>query len=230
MQKIQALKTIDGICVAGVIYETNKFIKEFPYIDVKNKEYFMEVFDSKFQIGDKVRYIGHSWKISTKETYKITKIIPQVKNVLTDVIYIYYEIAELNNSKKWFVVNEKDITDAPSKWIVSFGGHKDSCSKPDVHELDYHAWINKSNSWKDWFIFDTQGEAIAVARLFKKYTAKDIINIIGKFENGVIEKLSKVEKFKEWLYEQDWTGSPEENHAHNCVINKFEELGLDEDF
>lgn len=44
------------------------------------------------------------------------------------------------------------------------------------------------------------------------------------------EFVKKFNEFKEWLYEQDWTGSPEEAHAHNCVIKKFEELGLDEAF
>lgn len=188
IRKIQALKTINGVCVAGTIYVTNDLKRLFPYIDFTNTDYFKEVFDdAKFKVGDKVRYIGRCGfghpKVNNKTTYKVTKVIPQVK---MDKLYMHYEIADSDGS---YMISETELDEAPSKWIISFSQDKYT-EMPGIHELEYAAWNGKvGNSWKSWFIFDTQDEAIAVARLFKKYTAKDIINIIDKFENGVMEKI-----------------------------------------
>ena len=185
IHKVKALKSIPSVCVSGYIYETNDLKRLFPYIDFTNKEYFEEIFtDNKFNIGDRVRFIGkHTWEyveISSNSIYKITKIIPQIKN---DLLYMKYEIVDSNDS---YIVNEEDIAEAPSKWIISFSQYKNT-EMPGVHELDYAAWNRKVvNSWKSWFVFDTQDEAIAMARLFKKYTAKDIMNIIDKFENKIL--------------------------------------------
>lgn len=190
IRKIQALKDIHGVCVAGNIYVTDDLKRLFPYIDFFNKDYFKEVFDdAKFKVGDKVRYIGRCSsgypKVNNKTTYKVTKVFPQVK---MDELYMQYEIVDSNGS---YIVIENDLAEAPSKWIISFSQGKYT-EMPGVHELEYAAWNGKvGNSWKSWFIFDTQDEAIAVAKLFNKYTAKDIINIISKFENDIIGNLSK---------------------------------------
>lgn len=187
IRKIQALKNIPGVCVPGMVYVTNDLKQQFPYIDFTNKDYFKEVFDDvKFKVGDKVRYIGRCGfgypKVDHKTTYKVTKVIPQVK---FDNLYINYEIAD---SKGSYTISENYLAESPNKWIISFSQDKNN-DMPSIHELEYSAWNGKvGNSWKSWFIFDTQDEAIAVAKLFKKYSAKDILYIIGKFE---MVKLSK---------------------------------------
>jgi len=225
-KKVRALHDIHGICIKGNTYELIDLKRLFPYIDFNNSEYWEEVFDYKFNVGDNVRFIGHINNITKKGiskivTYKITKITPQIYN---EMLYIYYDIKD--SVGETFTVTQAEIESVPERWIISFGQniHTDY---PGIHYLDFNAWETKiKGTWKEKFVFGNYDEAVTVAKIFSRYSLPELVNL-DKHEKTRMEKINK---FKEWLYDQDWSGSPEEQHAHNCVINKFEELGLDEAF
>lgn len=173
--KIKALRDIHGVCVTNNVYELNDLKSLFPYIDFNNTDYFQPVYDTKYDVGDNVRFIGRvtfaNKNLSNKITYVVKKVIPQIKNGL---LYIYYEIADANNNSQTYTVTEVEIEKAQEKWILSFS-QAHNTDMPGVHKLDFYAWEHKiKGTWKEIFVFNKFEDAVKIACMFKNHTIAEI--------------------------------------------------------
>lgn len=146
----------------------------FPFINFNNKEFFEEVFDTnKFNIGDRVKYVGgeNRWvgSPSNKFTWKITKVIP---NVWGRGINFEYEV--YNEAGEIATIAEKHLEKAETLWIVSFSSSK-VCQTPAVQELDPCVFDRKiKGRWKELMVFTSKEEATrAAVRFAHILTRKD---------------------------------------------------------
>lgn len=169
IKKIKALKDIHGVVVKGNVYETDDLMKLFPYIDFKNKDYFEEIFDNKFKIGDEV-YVSDDFSlrgISPKTTFVINKVYNQVRG---ELLYTQYDVYNKEDSKRrLYTIDEHYLTSDKVKYLVSLTSPTFG-DRPAVHEIKERVSKNRfDNTWKKYMVFDTREEATEFAYKLKDF-------------------------------------------------------------
>lgn len=171
IRKIKALKTITGVVQANVVYETEVLKEMFPYIDLKNSEYFEEVFDNKFKVGDEV-YVSAELNLTySYMSHNATYIIDGIHNqVRGEYLYTHYDIYDkADKTHKTFTLDENYILADRTKYIVSLNSYV-TYDHPSVHAIPERIATKKYDEmWAKYMIFDTKEEAETFACRIKEF-------------------------------------------------------------